>query len=1451
MSAPPFAVDDYDDDDGFDWEAAVREIDNACALASASAPAPARAPVQHPPPPRPPEPSASAPLHRSPAAAGGGARQSTLDRFVDSFTRRQREKERPTLAPEAAAVGAGLAPAGGGWRHGVRAGEGCSRQADEKAVGDRFVESFTRRQREKERAAPAVAVAPAGGRGRAAVRAGKGCSRQAGEEVAYEPCAVGLDHEAVQMWIYPKVREYQKYMVEKALFTNTLVALPTGLGKTFIAAVVMYNYFRWFPEGKIVFTAPSRPLVTQQIEACHNTVGIPQEWTIDMKGDSRPSDRSSLWKSKRVFFVTPQILENDIQSGICMVKQIVCLVIDEAHRASGNHSYCIAVRKLVEAHVPLRILALTATPGSKHANIQNVINNLCISELVHCDEEDSEVCQYVKKREVELLKIPFGSDATQVDGMLLDIMRPHLNRLRDAGVIDYRDYANWGTYSLLNYKEKFMEAPPPNISEVERGEIQKSFIALCSLCHIRKLLLSHGINQAYQFIEDKLKKGSLSLMRKNELFWQAKEKMKLVSSQGSILKIKNLIDVMVAHFNKNDSKDSRVIIFSHFRGSVNEIYCSLQSIDDRLIRPVEFIGQSSAGKRLKGQTQKTQQAILQKFRSGEYNVLVATSIGEEGLDIIEVDLVICFDANISPLRMIQRMGRTGRKHEGRVVVLACEGQELMGYIKKQRDSQTMRKLLRNSERFEYHASPRMVPHVCKPKVKYVKLTIEKYISCLKKMKVGIKDTSPILGKMSEEDGQLIARYFGACKEDVWRPSLVAFPRSQLCPSVVHKVPHSFRTTDMLTDAMQQLQDPSFFRTKCESPLQEPADVAAVKCQAREGLYAVNGNKEAMPQECDGVEASSREVVCNQSFSVPGSPVKTFPIHSFFSGDYVTVDRGGYVSVTFVPVLPQTSAFHKDAKNAHWCHRVQKTAIPYQSAADISRPTVDFHHPAYVTDSGKHLFKNSVSNVDPHSPEFAGQCDDTDNNVLTTPPSKTLTSPREKWGTPCNAKLASSAFSGQKDMELSPRLTHYMEEGIVPESPIVDVCHLQIETDRAVSTGFVPKFGSSKTHDEGAHANSAGCRKGPLRFEKNDEQLSGSLRQNVLDRTKAKTGEPVCPSNVKICTPTTCTPTTNLLCDSFSNDCQLRSGGNTSGSVQQAPKYRRLCKYGDKIKRVSSISLDDCHDGFGECDIATKTMPNQIELAMGKKGKAKRRLDTYIDEEVEVSEDADVSEDEDDDQSEDKYEDSFIDDQTTPTGEFTQTEQGAENNGDMMGFYRRSLLTQSPVVRPSRYLDVSDNSASRTGSVSCSSENLHNSIETPKGLAQTRSTIDPSPSRYERSSLGRASFGKEQSEATIVNCESSTKLDCRKRKLSFQQPASIPVINLEPEPAPEPSSLLATGVNDDIYLDDAFFENLDLDAIEAQATELWRQKTVQSTDKPVETKKASEISFAPPSFDLGF
>ncbi|KAI5567582.1 hypothetical protein BDE02_13G100400 [Populus trichocarpa] len=169
-----------------------------------------------------------------------------------------------------------------------------------------------------------------------------------------------------------------------------------------------YDVYSYFIAGKIVFAAPSRPLVMQQIEACHNIVGIPQEWTIDMTGQVCPTKRACFWKTKRVFFVTPQVLEKDIQSGTCLAKHLVCLVIDEAHRASGNYSYCVAIRELLAIPVQLRILALTATPGSKQPAVQHIIDNLQISALEYRNESDPDVIPSVHDREIELIEVALG-----------------------------------------------------------------------------------------------------------------------------------------------------------------------------------------------------------------------------------------------------------------------------------------------------------------------------------------------------------------------------------------------------------------------------------------------------------------------------------------------------------------------------------------------------------------------------------------------------------------------------------------------------------------------------------------------------------------------------------------------------------------------------------------------------------------------------------------------------------------------------------------------------------------------------------------------------------------------------------------------------------------------------------------------------------------------------------
>jgi ERCC4-related helicase len=151
-----------------------------------------------------------------------------------------------------------------------------------------------------------------------------------------------MNFETVGSWVYPTnypIRKYQRDISESCLLNNTLVSLPTGMGKTLIAAVVMYNYWRWFPDGIVIFMAPTKPLVSQQILACCDIMGIPETEFAQLDGTIAIETRESQWETKKIFFCTPQVVENDLLQGRLSWRRIVCVVIDEAHRASGNYAY--------------------------------------------------------------------------------------------------------------------------------------------------------------------------------------------------------------------------------------------------------------------------------------------------------------------------------------------------------------------------------------------------------------------------------------------------------------------------------------------------------------------------------------------------------------------------------------------------------------------------------------------------------------------------------------------------------------------------------------------------------------------------------------------------------------------------------------------------------------------------------------------------------------------------------------------------------------------------------------------------------------------------------------------------------------------------------------------------------------------------------------------------------
>ncbi|KAM4690578.1 Fanconi anemia group M protein [Rhinophrynus dorsalis] len=571
----------------------------------------------------------------------------------------------------------------------------------------------------------------------------------------------GFDLSAGNVWIYPTnypVRDYQFTMSHTALLHNTLVCLPTGLGKTFIAAVVMYNFYRWYPSGKIVFMAPTKPLVAQQMEACFRVMGIPQVHMAEMTGSTQAQNRKEMWEKSRVFFLTPQIMVNDLTRGACPAAQIKCLVIDEAHKALGNHAYCQVVREMSNYTRQFRILALTATPGSDSKSVQQVLSNLLISQIELRSEDSPDIQHYSHQRQLEKFVVPLGEELQAVQKIYLQVLEAFAGRLIQNQVLSRRDIPNLTKYQVILSREQFRRNPPSNIMGVQQGMVEGDFALCISLYHGYELLLQMGTRSLYFYLRT-IMDGSKGMTRaRNDLsrngdfmdLYQQLENMfsdtSVTGGNGSLLfntslrcdvkkpflyshpKLKKLEDVVLQHFKSwtrhggpsastQRAEDTRIMIFSSFRDSVQEI-AEMLNQHHPTVRVMTFVGHSSSGKGVKGFTQKEQLEVVKRFREGGFNTLVSTCVGEEGLDIGEVDLIICFDAQKSPIRLVQRMGRTGRKRQGRIVVILCQGREERTYNQSQNNKRSIYKaILGNSKTFHLNPqSPRMVPEGVNPRV---------------------------------------------------------------------------------------------------------------------------------------------------------------------------------------------------------------------------------------------------------------------------------------------------------------------------------------------------------------------------------------------------------------------------------------------------------------------------------------------------------------------------------------------------------------------------------------------------------------------------------------------------------------------------------------------------------------------------------------------------------------
>lgn len=485
---------------------------------------------------------------------------------------------------------------------------------------------------------------------------------------------VQSDPTTLNTFLYPSNidrREYQFTISQTCFHYNTLVCLPTGAGKTLIAAVAIMNFHRWFPKGKIIFMATTRNLVNQQIDACTSFTNIPENEITIIMGTTL-KNRKDIWNKHKVFFCTPQIVNNDIEKKRLDPTEIVLLIFDEAHHAHGNYAYSMVVRKVAEKTSQFRIIGLSATPGNNIESIQSVIYNLMISKIIYKDDNDPDISKYQHETNTEVISMPLGSDEQLLLKFLSECISMIAEPLQVKGYLRTSAPENLTKGVVYMSMKGFQES---SLTEFSRDKyiIINSFGLLLSLATFHEKLIKYGSGILNDSIKDFLKNKK-----------ETEQKKRLVNSRSfqALIKnserAKNIIHpklarlAIILHDFYTNHPDSKSIVFTQFRAVAYEIDNHLKRIP--LVKSSIFIGKAKTSSN-DGLDDATQLEVVSSFRKGSINCIVATSVGEEGLDIGEVDLIVCYDTSASPLKTVQRIGRTGRKRAGKVIFLMTEGYE--------------------------------------------------------------------------------------------------------------------------------------------------------------------------------------------------------------------------------------------------------------------------------------------------------------------------------------------------------------------------------------------------------------------------------------------------------------------------------------------------------------------------------------------------------------------------------------------------------------------------------------------------------------------------------------------------------------------------------------------------------------------------------------------------------
>ncbi len=474
-------------------------------------------------------------------------------------------------------------------------------------------------------------------------------------------------------------RLYQKRIADVASKSNTLVILPTALGKTVISAIVTANVLFQYRNVKVLVMAPTRPLVLQHRKSFLKLLKLRERDTLLLTGEISPEYRKIMWEGEaRVVFSTPQVVRNDLLKHRVSLQEYGLLVFDECHRAVKEYAYTdIAQFYVSQGEYPL-ILGMTASPGSDLNRVLEVCRNLYVERVEYRSEEDPDVNPYIQPIRIEWKTVNLPKEYVEMKFQIRSMLDRRVNWLCEKGIIKRKlEYVT--KRNLLEAGNELRFILEESIEE-ERGKIFTAIInqsLALTLFHMLELLETQGLSTLAMFMDkvelQKKEKRSYAILASDPEYKKLKASVENTSTEHP--KAELLKQIVKQQVERNAS--SRMLTFAQYRDTASHLVTELNAIPN--VKADRFVGQAS--KTLdKGLTQNEQAERIRMLEEGELNILVATSIAEEGLDIPAVDHVVFYEPIPSEIRYIQRRGRTGRKAPGKVTILVANESIDMIYL---------------------------------------------------------------------------------------------------------------------------------------------------------------------------------------------------------------------------------------------------------------------------------------------------------------------------------------------------------------------------------------------------------------------------------------------------------------------------------------------------------------------------------------------------------------------------------------------------------------------------------------------------------------------------------------------------------------------------------------------------------------------------------------------------